>query len=208
MKMELRNFLHRKPKENRSKSWYDISLAQFNQLTALGESATLADLLRIVYNKDLREIPISEITSYKLDFLKKPIPREPIKKSYTLNGTKYNATFELPSISTAQFFDFRNYSKNNDFVGVLSCCLIPEGHEYNDGYDSDKVREDIESLPITRAQTISFFFWNQTTVLLEAILQSSTSQLKKNPETKDNEELQKILGEIEKLDWNSLISSL
>ena len=205
MKNIFRNFLHR-PKRVKSKNWYDITLKQFNDLVALGDNAKIGDLLKIVYDVDLKDIPITDISKYKLDFLKKPIPRESIRKSYTLNGTKYIANFELPSISTAQFFDFRNYTEQKDYTGVLSCCLIPEGKEYNEGYDSDKVRTDIESLPITQAQTVSFFFWNQTAVLLEATLQSSTSQLKKNPETKENKELQSMLKKLEKLDWLSSTS--
>lgn len=205
MKNIFRNFLHR-PKRVKSKNWYDITLKQFNDLVALGDNAKIGDLLKIVYDIDLKDIPITDISKYKLDFLKKPIPRESVQKSYTLNGTKYIANLELPSISTAQFFDFRNYTEQNDYIGVLSCCLIPEGKEYNEGYDSDKVRTDIESLPITQAQTISFFFWNQTAVLLEAILQSSTSQLKENPEMKENKELQSLLKKLEKLDWLSSTS--
>lgn len=168
------------------KNWDDISVKKFYQLVALGQNPKLEDLLKIVYDVNIKDIPIKDITKYNLDFIKEDIRRKPIQKTYKLNDTIYNACFELPSISTAQFFDFRNYSQKNDFVGVLSCCLIPDGHEYNDGYNIEKVREDIENMPITRAQTISFFFLNQTTVLLEAILQSSTQQLKKNPETKDN----------------------
>lgn len=171
------------------KNWDDISVKKFYELAALGQNPKLEDLLKIVYDVNIKDVPIKDITKYKLDFLNKEIKRKPIRKTYDLNGTTYNACFELPSISTAQFFDFRNYSQKNDFVGVLSTCLIPKGHEYNDGYDIEKVREDIESLPITQAQTISFFFLNQTTVLLEATLQYSTQQLETNSETKDNEEL-------------------
>ena len=205
MKNIFRNFFHR-PHRVKSKSWYDITLKQFNDLVALGDNPKLEDLLKIVYDVDLKDIPVTDISKYKLDFLKKSIPKESIQKSYTINGTKYIANLELPSISTAQFFDFRNYTQQNDYIGVLSCCLIPEGKEYNEGYDSDKVRTDIESLPITQAQTIGFFFWNQTAVLFEAILQSSTSQLKKNPETKENKELQSLLKKIEELDCLSLTS--
>lgn len=195
--------MHRHIKGHKSKTWYDITLKQFNELAKLGDKAELSDLLRIVYEVDIKNIPISDITKYKLDFLQQPIPREPIKKSYTLNGTKYIAHFELPSISTAQFFDFRNYTKENDFVGVLSACLIPEGYEYNEGYDSDKVREDIESLPITEAQTISFFFWNQTAVLCKTILQSSTSQLRTNEMTKENKDIQNLLDDLDSLSLTS-----
>ena len=190
------------------KSWDDISIAQFNALCKLGKEPKLEDALKIIYDVDLKNIPIKDIVKYDTTFISKPIPRRPIKKYYMLNGTKYNANFELPSISTAQFFDFRNYAEKNDYIGVLSCCMIPEGKEYNAGYDIEQAKKDIASMPITEAQTISFFFWNQTAVLLEAILQSSTSQLKKNPETKENKELMNLLSQLEKMDLLNLTSYL
>lgn len=192
----------------KKKSWDDISIAQFNALTLLGKDAKLEDVIKIIYDVDLKNIPIKDIVKYDTTFISKPIPRRPIKKYYILNGTKYNANFELPSISTAQFFDFRNYAEKNDYIGVLSCCLIPDGKEYNDGYDIEQTKTDIATMPITEAQTISFFFLNQTAVLLEATLQSSTSQLKKNTETKENKELMNLLNLLEKMDLLNLTSCL
>lgn len=206
--MKLFDKIRKKYNIIKKKSWDDISIAQFNALCKLGKDTKLEDVLKIVYDVDLKDIPLKDIAKYDTTFISKPIPRRPIKKYYMLNGTKYNANFELPSISTAQFFDFRNYAEKNDYIGVLSCCLIPDGKEYNDGYDIEQLKTDIASMPITEAQTISFFFWNQTAVLLEAILQSSTYQLKKNPETKENKELMNLLSQIEKMDLLNLTSYL
>ncbi len=177
------------------KNWDDISVKKFYELVALGQNPKLEDLLKIVYEVDIKDIPIKDITKYKLDFINKDIRRKPIQKTYNLQGTIYNACFELPSISAAQFFDFRNYSKKNDFVGVLSCCLIPNGHEYNDGYDIEKVREDIENMPITEAQTVSFFFLNQAIVLFECTQQFSLKWAKEA--MKDNTEITNLLNRLE-----------
>ena len=169
--MKLFDKIRKKYNIIKKKSWDDISIAQFNALCKLGKEPKLEDLLKIVYNVDLKTIPIKDIVKYDLSFIGTDIKKKPIMKQYVLNGTKYNANFELPTISAAQFFDFRNYTEKNDFVGVLSCCLIPDGKEYNDGYDMKQVRTDIETLPITQAQTIGFFFLNQSAVLLEATRQ-------------------------------------
>lgn len=184
-----------------SKNWYDITLGQFQTLCQLGDTPDLADLLRIIYDVDLRTIPVSTIAKYNIEFLKKPIPRTTIKDHYLLNGTKYQASFDLTKLTTAQFFDFRNYAKQNDTVGVLSCCIIPEGHEYNDGYDINTVRTDLLSLPITDAQTISFFFRNQLVILLRSILSYSSQQI-----CKQMPNLTPLMSQLEKLDLNSLTS--
>ena len=206
--MKLFDKIRKKYNIIKKKNWDDISIAQFNALSLLGKDAKLEDVIKIIYDVDLKNIPIKDIVKYDTSFISKPIPRLPIKKYYILTGTKFNANFELPSISTAQFFDFRNYAEKNDYIGVLSCCLIPDGKEYNDGYDIEQTKADIATMPITEAQTVSFFFWNQTAVLLEATLQSSTSQLKKNPETKENKELMNLLNLLEKMDLLNLTSCL
>lgn len=203
MKNIFQNFLHPHIKDHKSKTWYDITLKQFNELSKLGDKAELGDLLRIVYDVEIRDIPISDISKYKLDFLKQPTPQEPIKKYYKINGTKYFACFDTTKLTTAQFVDFQNYAKQNDFIGCLSVCFRPKGTEYNDGsYDIDKAKQDIASLPITQALTISFFFKNQLVVLLSAIQSSLTSQLEEMPETK------KLAEIIETLDLANLEFSL
>lgn len=197
MKNILKTWLHRKPKEN--KSWYKITVSQFLELSKYGDKLTTEDAIRIIYNKDYNSLTFSELSKYNLSFLKKEIPREPIKKYYKLNGTKYFACFDTTKLTTAQFVDFQNYAKQNDFIGCLSVCFRPKGTEYNDGsYSIDKVKQDIASLPITQALTISFFFKNQLIVLLSAIQSSLTSQLEEMPETK------KLAEIIETLDLANL----
>lgn len=194
------NFFKRIHKKN----WYDINLDQFNRLTALGQNPSLRDVVDIVYDVDINTIKISDISKYSVDFISKPVPRSTIKKAYKLNGTEYTPTFDITKLTTAQFFDFRNYAQKDDFVGILTVCLVPKGKEYNEGYNIEDVRKDVLSFPITDAQTVGFFFKNQLVVLLRAILSSSTHQLKelKNPK------IDQLVEQIEKLDWNSLTSSL
>lgn len=186
-----------------SKTWYDVTVAQFTELSKYGDKLQLEDALRIVYGVDLNRISLADLHKYKLDFMKTEIPREPIRKYYKINGTKYFACFDTTKLTTAQFVDFQNYAKQNDFIGCLSVCFRPKGTEYNDGsYDIDKVKQDISLLPITQALTISFFFRNQLVVLLSAIQSSLTSQLEEMPETK------KLAEIIETLDLANLEFSL
>jgi hypothetical protein len=195
MKNILKTWLHRKQNVN----WYKITVNQFIELSKYGDKLTTEDAVRIIYNKDYNNIPLSEISKYNFSFLKTEVPREPIKKYYKINDTKYFACFDTTKLTTAQFVDFQNYAKQNDFIGCLSVCFRPVGTEYNDGsYDIDKVKQDIASLPITQALTISFFFKNQLVVLLSAIQSSLANQLKEMPETK------KLAEIIETLDLANL----
>lgn len=185
----------------KQRDWYDITLGQFNELQALGKNPTLRDVVQVVYGVDINTIPVSEVGRYSVSFLNTDIPKSPIRELYVLNGRRYTACFDLTKITTAQFYDFRNYAKKDDFVGILSCCMIQEGSEYGSG-DMAQVRADIESMRITDALTVSFFFKNQLVVLLRCTLSYSTQTLRG---LKDKS-LQEILDKIDELDLSSLIS--
>lgn len=134
-----------------------------------------------------------------MSFMGTEVPREPIRKFYKLNGAKYYANFDTTKMTTAQFVDFQNYTKNNDFIGCLSVCMRPKGSSYNDGtYDIEKLKTDIGYMPITKALTISFFFKLQLAVLLEATQQSLASQLKETNTDKN------LIEAIKTLDLTSL----
>lgn len=185
----------------KQKDWYDITLGQFNELQSLGKNPTLRDVVHVVYGVDINTIPVSEVGRYSVSFLNTDIPKSPIRKSYVLNGIRYAACYDLTKMTTAQFYDFRNYAKKDDFVGVLSCCMIPEGSEYGSS-DMAQVRADIESMRITDALTVSFFFKNQLVVLLRCTLSSSTQTLR----GLQNKSFQEILDRIDELDLSSLTS--
>lgn len=184
----------------RQKTWTDITVAQWLQLSERGADLTLEEGLRIVYGVELNDLPVSEVARYSLAFLKEEPKREPIRKTYRLNGHKYAACFDTTKLTTAQFADFQNYSKSNDFVGCISVCLIPKGREYNDGYSIEQVRHDVESMRITQALTIAFFFRNQLAILLLAIQYSLGDSLETIPEMKRLAEI------IKRADLHSLVS--
>lgn len=185
-----------------SKGWYGVTLGQFLELKAAGEGLTVEQALRVLYGVELRELPVGEIGRYSLEFLKKDVPKERVRDRYKLGGQWYTGCFDLTKVTAAQFFDFRNYAKKDDFVGVLSCCLVPEGKEYNEGYDMEAVKSAIREMPITQAQTIGFFFKNQLVILLRCILSSSKQTLAAIPEMSG---IAKMLDEV---DLRNLMSSL
>lgn len=182
------------------KIWTDISVKQYLELSERGKELTLSEGLRIVYGVELDNLPVSEVSRYSLAFLKEEPQREPIRKTYKLNGHKYVACFDTTKLTTAQFTDFQNYSRSNDFVGCISVCMIPKGREYNDGYSIEQVRCDVESMRITQALTIAFFFKNQLAILLLAIQHSLGDALETMPE------MRRLAETIKQADLLNLVS--
>ena len=110
-------------------------------------------------------------------------------------------------MTTAQFVDYQNYSKENpvDISKCLSVFIIPKGHTYNDGYDLKQVQEDIKDLDMVTINTLAFFFKKLYILLLETTLLCLTQDMEKmNIPTEKKEE---ILNQLKQIDLASLASS-
>lgn len=159
--------------------WNEITLKQYLEIQKVSTSQ-LPDLEKskqlfvICYNKDINHIPITEVGKYLQDLtalLTTPIPQGKIHKEYTLNGNKYTLNSKIENLSTAQFWDFTEYSKNptQNMAKMLSCFLIPMGKEYGEA-DIDQVLADLECLSIVDVNTIAFFLLKKFRKLQRTIL--------------------------------------
>ena len=175
----------------KNKTWKDITVGQFNKITEVMQNQdeyTILNLIEIVFEVDASQLPAKDIEKYlkALEFLNKtPKPDTP-KKYYVLNGTKYDSNLGLPTMTTGQFIDYQNYSKNNKIEEILSCFFTPHGHSYSDGYSIEQVKKDLLELPITEALDAAFFFKRQFKLLcnrFQYYLLKSMKKAKMNKET-------------------------
>ncbi len=145
-------------------NWSDITLRQFNKLQDIFEvedSYTVCNIIDLIWGIDSSNLPLNQFIEYKekLEFLKQPItPIKNIPLKITVNNRTYNTNVNLTEIKVAQYIDYQNYCKNPKYNELLSVFIIPEGHNYNDGYDLQQVKEDILDLPIDLVYGINFFF--------------------------------------------------
>lgn len=145
-------------------NWSDITLRQFNKLQDIFEvedSYTVCNIIDLIWGIDSSNLPLNQFIEYKekLEFLKQPItPIKNIPLKIIVNNRTYNTNVNLTEIKVAQYIDYQNYCKNPKYNELLSVFIIPEGHNYNDGYDLQQVKEDILDLPIDLVYGINFFF--------------------------------------------------
>jgi hypothetical protein len=194
------------------KSWDDITVAQFQALKNM-ENEVYPELIDkgivmvdIVYDVDSRNISYSdfEILVKSLnDFIGTKIEKKKAKASYTVNGTKYCVDLDYANFTTSQFIDFTTYKKENDYVGMLSVVLIPEYHKYSDGYDMQKVKNDLEFISVTDAFAIMNFFLIASTRFIQltlTYLRRKIKRMKSMPReqkmmiTSQMKELETIMG--------------
>ena len=196
------------------KTWKDITLRQFNKIQDLLQEIdeyTTLNIIDVIYDVDSANLPAMEVMNkyaHSLDFLTTTIPtNEKLKETYTINQREYNSNINLTQMTTAQFVDYQNYTKENpvDISKCLSVFIIPKEHTYNDGYDLKQVQDDIKDLDMVTINTLAFFFKKLYLLLLETTLLCLTQDTKKmNIPTEKKEE---ILNQLKQIDLVNLASS-
>lgn len=144
-------------------NYNDINIDTFQRLSDIykeseGEERTYK-VINLLYGVDCERIPYTSFLGYlkAIDFLRYDIPTTKLRDAYILNGRKYCLSFIPASFTVAQFQDLKAY-QGGRYVDQLSVVLIPEGHEYNDGYDMEQVRKDIGTLgSVDGAEIVRFF---------------------------------------------------
>lgn len=189
-------------------SWDDISLNQFIELTRLQSEFTDSEkfaneVLVYLYDEDPQQIPytlyLAQINGLN-QFFNKPISRLKVSKdaTYNINGTTYQLDISPNNFTTAQYIDFTNFAKDaTNLVNTLTTVLIPQGHKYNDGYDVEKVRQDIGSMPCSHALGIVGFFVNWSKRSIRTFLHFLTHRIRRTK--KNKEQINQLKREVNRL---------
>lgn len=114
--------------------------------------------------KELLQQPLDKVRGImdNCDFLinTPPKPEKPRKK-YNVNGRTYILFKDPSEMTVAQFIDFQQiYREGFDKMpGEMLCIfLVPQGHQYNDGYDKEQQLEDMLDLGVEEALGVCDFF--------------------------------------------------
>lgn len=162
--------------------WEDVSLQQYAQVYNILIEENIPDdekvclITQELFNINVLASPLNEvrdkITTVK-NLLNTPIEGNNIVNDvYILNGKRYILTNDLSKITTAQYIDYMNYINSgvdiNTYNNFLAIFFIPEGHEYNDGYNLNEVKNNIDNyLSIVDATSIAGFFLRYAKRLLK-----------------------------------------
>lgn len=177
--------------------WSQITLDEFIQIDNLRKSNKPADEISIEMisiltgwkTKEIEQLPLSVVTRLinGLDFLSTPIKGSKTKKNYIFNNRKYKLDCDITDISTAKYIDYTNIMQNEDkdYLSLIALCLVPKGHNYNDGYDMEQAREDLKTITMEDYQGIVNFLLKQSVasmLVLEDCFKSQ-NQNQTNPES-------------------------
>ena len=173
--------------ELKKKLWSDITIADYNELLEVNESTVdpidrqvqILAWMCDVDDDEILSLPIPEYTNLvrQMQWIYTRPQSAPIcPDSIMLDGHNYRVTKDLRNITAGQYIDFVTiYRDNKDkLADILSCFIIPEDKEYNDGYDIELLRETIRtSMPILTADDMMLFFCEQSRNLIKVMATSS-----------------------------------
>lgn len=147
-------------------NWKDLKLKTFKQLEQAIKVEEQEPILKnalvvqALFGINTDNLTISELGKYikELEFLNQPCPKVLTKTKYTINGNNYNVKLDLSKLTVTQYMDYQELVKTQDYAKILTVFMIPEGHNYNDGYDIKKVEKDINDMSIIDVLAIYNFF--------------------------------------------------
>lgn len=193
--------------------WEEVTYDEFDQIVQTASSKVddnfkLLNIISILSGRPIDEIiklPLETIRrlSKVINFVNTEQPKIKHKNSYKINNTKYNLAADLTQITTAQYMDYTNFMKEEqiDYRKVMAVFLIPDKHQYNDGYDFDKVVSDMGQLNVLDFGAIAFFLSRQFAVYILITADCLKKNLKGIVKKKDIEKIQTQLVSISSCLW-------
>ena len=171
------------------KGWKDLTVGVYEKILTSElnpeDPDGIYELAGLVYgmSKDeVMELPLAETAALikSLEFLqRKPRPIL-VKNTYKLGETEYEFKSEASQITTAQYIDFNNTTKDPSHMSeLISVFLVPKGKLYGKGYDYRQVIEDVKNhLSVPEALSMSDFFLYRWESLLASTLKKTKRALK------------------------------
>lgn len=177
----------------RQYSWDDITISQYQQITAISdmkcdEIDKVIKLLSIIEGNtedhylDMEYLDFIEC-SKRLEFMSTEFkPRIPNGGTYTIDGITYEMVSNPGKLTTGQFIDYENTISSQPVDIAMLCAIfcLPKGKKYGDGYDPLELRDKFNnSFKMVDAAGIAFFLEKRLQVSLKTILRSLCKKMKK-----------------------------
>ena len=173
-------------------SWNEMTVADYIRLREISKlQMATEDEKNLMVAALIAEKPYQEILQLPLDkarelmdktefLLQQPVPGK-TKRKYELNGRTYRLFKDPSEMTVAQYIDFAAIEKEgfDKMPGeMLAIFLVPDGHQYNDGYDKEQQIEDMMDMSITEALGVCSFFTKRLSKSINLIMTALRIRMK------------------------------
>lgn len=167
-------------------SWNEVTIKDLMKIrdidslqmaTPEEKNLKVASLIAGIPYDTMIQIPLADVRKYMdgTEFLLHAPESVKARRSYTINGRKYNLFKNVEEMTVAQYLDFQQLLPEgfgSRPAEMLSVFLVPDGHNYNDGYDKETVVDDMYEMSVPEGLGIADFFSRRCQRLIRLILTS------------------------------------
>ena len=179
------------------KDWTQVTLKQFQAIQAMLKDEgdvyqKNTELISILSGKDIKEVEKIALKGYTeilkvLEFINEPIENK-LTNTFKLNGKKYRVISDIYKLNGGQYITLQHLLKDSDSVinnlhQIMAVFAIPYERKWygwkRGKYNSDQheeIAEEMLQLPISIAQPLSTFFFENWKRSVEHMLESSEKQ--------------------------------
>ena len=165
------------------------------EMTEIDRKVAIVAILTDKTEDEVLALPLDKFTEYsaKSRFLEQQCPENLIPgvaRSYSVGGFVLLPVTDIRKITAAQYIDFQTFSKERETktVEMLSCFLVPRGHDYNEEYDVLEVHDAIrKEMSVAEVLALLGFFFEKWLRSMRTTLTSSMRLLKKTDPEKEKE---------------------
>lgn len=190
--------------------WKDVSISKYYEILDVIEknlpeyetNIMIASIVTGMSEDQILEMPLSQAEPIfkSLNFLGSFELRDMSKvKNLTIGGQIFDIRSDLSKITVAQFTDYQTFIKQplkESLDKILSVFIIPQGCQYNEGYDIIEVQDIIRhQMSFTDAQSLLNFLLAKYVQSLTDSLMYLAKVMKKEKDPKRKKEIEKKLEE-------------
>lgn len=124
-------------------------------------------------------------------------------RNIEINGEKYTVETDITKFTVAQYIDFQTFwqKKHEEqyISSILACFIVPKNMKYAEGYDINKLKDDItDCLDIQTAYEIMSFFLLRWLGSTQASLDCLSAMTKKMTKKEDLDQQMKRVEDLKK----------
>lgn len=192
--------------------WSKVTVAQYDAMVEIQQKHSEDSakyIVEMLYGiDDAERLPMHIYSAYLAglrSFHRQDVRAAQLTKdaTYRIGDTTYRVNLSPNAFTAGQYIDFVNSVRDKvPMARILTALIVPDGHEYNDGYDVGKAAEDMGKLPVTAAFAVFNFFGEWSKRSIRTSLRFLTRQMRRGADKErkaKEEELKNRLQELYRL---------
>lgn len=189
--------------------WSKVTVAQYDAMVEIQQKHSEDSakyIVEMLYGiDDAERLPMHIYSAYLAglrSFHRQDVRAAQLTKdaTYRVGDTTYRVNLSPNAFTAGQYIDFVNSVRDKaPMARVLTALIVPDGHEYNDGYDVGKAAEDMGKLPVTAAFAVFNFFCEWSKRSIRTSLRFLTRQMRRGADKERKAKVEELKNRLQEL---------